>query len=1717
MCLFLSRQQGSLLHFDMLRHVTFGYHIGSIQWRLMGVLRDALKSMLGSRQVLLCFVVFSLLSGLSFWTCGLWNFVPLPPSGDLRCGLSIVDMHAFRALWAPWSCLDFVRRHRVCQLNLRYDQPQIFASSGKESMLIEALACCFSMFEFDATLGFPGEGPNLVNSDWSITSYNVGSLKANLEWKTLNDNVLALQETRIGKNNHRTSSNAVLQTNRTLFPGALLTGLITENGVQRTPHGGTAILGPQELCQPFHKDHDLTSKYDQLFSSKRCNATWVQVTHEIKILVFCFYGQSGASTDKSIHESNNALLETIFEISAQFGEIPILITGDFQDIPFHYEAVAHAINFDGWNDPLTSIDSDGQWHRDHTFSRDGSFTGDFCTSIDAILLNRVSLVALKSIEILQWTNTQHRPIRATFHWKTIFLHGAAHQKNAALCLDEICEKAKREDIADQLWESSWSSKFNHASNSNEKWNIANDFCLEVLLKSGAKWEAGKRTRTSIPAFKQKQHCPGQTRSFGATNRKFSLLANLLARLKELRIRLERPQGSNIDVEITRKLSCRTWRALREIHAPFIWLIPPYSDLTCVSSAIVWTKDMLHAHELDTKKTRIALWKTKMQLSCQSTKAFLFAHLKNKIRDEPANLVTDEKDNIIFQPDLAIHEINSRWDDIFAANILKNDPVHALAIVWPFIKDTYSQCHIDPITPHLLHQSIQKRAALAAPGLEGWRTREVQALPINALKPIAAFFQSMEENSDPLPESLVRAKQMILNKGTSSDPLNKRLITLLPVFLLAYSGSRYRQLADWQQSIMPPSIVGAIPKRNMSSIQVDIRSTLDQAHVDSIPMVGIKIDKSKAFDRIIPSFAATLMLSFGIPKFVVAMFLKQYQGLKRHLSYRGWMTKTFTTACNGVAQGCSMSLIAINMYNLVFSCLIANVTQITMKAFIDDAYLWSSLANLAELQHVMKISEAWDSVSGQDLNAFKCVIWGTTTEARSAIAEAFPLMKLQYAFDCLGAQIYTCTNCGYGFPPQKVAKICTDAKNIAMLPFALKPKVSITSMKIIPQCSFAAQFSKMTVKDLGRIQNEVASIFWFRKPHWRSKWLLFTFLAPPHLTEPICARAYGTIRDSVRVCVQNPSILQLLTNHAPIEMPSISMITILRNAFQCFQMTLDDHLFLRFADRYLCKFADLQPADIKHVIPHLARQTCYEAAAKKPRKDFYKPRGLVDFDLTMCFPNKLKNTENTLPDRVFFESQIVGCGLTRDRLLHANLAESSLCRFCGIQKENLPHLLACPVVTNAIGVLPEHELGANFLNLGIIEHPRALLCHRLKISDPADLIVSPFNCNAVPISLWTDGSLMWSSSFWLTTATFAVINEAGNVVKVGQVHAWLLASYSCELWAILEAVAFSAGPVCIYTDCKTVVQQFQQMTRTLAIPIEWKHRSWWLFLLDVWILRCRTAHEPISLRWIPAHKLGGIPIPLITEDMAKANGSTPLHIKNNRLADAAAKREAEAKAPIRPGFQEELQDHIRARQEWLIKLNKRLAQDNPNIQSGFQKRVVCPVEHEQFTIEIAKQKFHMWPWSEPATAFRWKAKIPDECKVPAKCKLSQADWTVFCQFMASLRWKTGGEETVAYMQITAMFVFKGFAFSFFDKDTTTFKEVNSTLRKCLTFASRINNSSFFPGEGHHDQKKISGRSFPAGIIKGGRVWWQSDELFRLASIFDRGAGARLNSWNILISE
>ena len=1628
--------------------------------------------------------------------------------------LSFIDHH-----------FDMCHRRLSCELQL---QPKISCSPFLFQAVNQLVFCLsdsyFPLFDrdplvrdFDSSLGFPGEGPCSSNL-WTLSSSNIGSLKTNLGWKHSVDNVQCLQETRIGCNNIRVSRKAVEETGLALHMCAPLKGMFRTDGQHTTMHGGTAILAAPELSFPFDFLEDHTGLYKQLFDNHRANACWIQVTPSQKALVFSVYAKTAASAVSEVFDYNDSVFADLLTICSQFGEIPIIIAGDFQSNPLHYPSLSHAVNFHGWFDPLSQSDSSGEVFRPMTYSKDSSFSGfgDFCSSIDGILLNTVAHSALRSIEVLAVTGVQHRPIRASFSWSSIRLHGFTQCKFAPLEVNHLSKPGidvhhPSNVIASNLWDDSVASCFEQATEPENKWDIINKFCLDTLVQSGATWGPGPRCRGQAPILVAKQFCPGQAKTRSALTLRGSWFQNTLARLWELSTRLQRPISSVADEHILTRTALKAWKTLHVLKSPFVWLIPKTPNLVDIQQNIQWIQFQLQAWDFRKRQQRIQAWKSKVKASAVGDRKYIFHHLKSKVADEPSNLVLDANRNIVCQPNEALALINSQWDDIFASNMSHDDPISILQVAWPYIQKDCVPWQTPPLTGADLAVTIAARKPEAAAGLDGWRTTDLQFLPLCCLNAIATFFSRLEDSCGAdIPSVLVRAKQIILNKAGPSSPLNKRLITIFSPMLLAYTGTRFRHLQEWQMATMHASLYGGIRHRSMASVSTGLRLDMDVAQSTSQPLVGIKLDQSKCFDRIIPNVAGTFMLALGVPKGIVNTFLMMYRGLTKHLSYRGWMSKTHTTIANGVAQGCSMSLVAINVYMHVWACFVENIPHVTSRVFIDDAYLWVRLIHIHHLQTALQVTIVWGDLVGQQLNTGKSVLWATSALARKQAKSAFPALPLCLEFDVLGAKIYTSNRDAFIFDANKTSKVVADIRNISNLPVPRVVKGQLLGAKVLPQLSFAAHISKIPKQAIDKIRGELVQVFWDKRPHWRSRMLVFALLSPPHRVEPVCARAYCCILDFWRFIHSHPErshqCVELLSQSA---LPKHALLNQVQEALSVFHLFLSAQLELGFGDVRI-PVLHIGVHDLKPLLQNLAIQYCYEQAGKQSRKDLSKPQGFLDISLFRTFYHLYPRPyDKSLDLTCHFDSQSVGCTITNDRRCAAGYCDTNACRFCGLPSESMLHLITECQGPLPIQEPPAHDFGPNFRLLGLFDHPTAIAQHRLEYK-PVPPPQHNFDPQAPVTKVWTDGSVFFSANFWLTAAGYSVISQTGLCLEADRVHSVKLSSYAAELFALLRAFQRSNSAVHVHTDCKTIVDQFRVMCRSNCIPPSWSHRFWWDSILRTYRARSECHDQPLQVTWIPAHLGDNFPSTELTEEFAIRHGTTLESIRLNRVADIYAKQVAMKAAAVHPEDFHMLQQAVYQRQLYLARWNFHIG------------NVLFHPEHEPeesqpqlSPLEAMKKRFPKWDWEQPASSFTWTTTASLDCSAGWFTKLQPEDIATFFRFMHSLQWRVEDSVKTAYVEISFLFWKRGYFLHDISAGGHTFRDLVFWIRRMLVFVQKRPNHQIFPGKACNFTLKTEGRALPQGAIIGAIPRFSIDELVDFGELLCGGCTRSLTSWEFPI--
>ena len=730
-------------------------------------------------------------------------------------------------------------------------------------------------------------------------------------------------------------------------------------------------------------------------------------------------------------------------------------------------------------------------------------------------------------------------------------------------------------------------------------------------------------------------------------------------------------------------------------------------------------------------------------------------------------------------------------------------------------------------------------------------REVQALPPAAFRPVAHMFNSIEAGTLDFPTILTQVRMVIHNKDGSDAPLSKRLISLQSVFTLLYTGLRFLQLQTWQQDIMPPQLKGGIKGRLMSEVHMTMQLEIDRAHTFHGSFAALKLDKAKCFDRLMPKLCAAIMLALGLPKNFVCGFLALYTRMTRFLSFKQWTREQPISTPNGVVQGCSLSLLCINLHMAIWAWIICNIDGVDFRAFIDDTYLWTRQPSISNLVAAVRATELWDSLCGQFLNAGKCEIFATTATLRRALKTSFPQMRLVEVVNILGAHVQTTRKNAGCFPLSKLQAALRDCEAIRALPCAGYKRAQILSTKVLPQVAFAPQLNFLSKRLLARLQSAVADAIW--------QDLLLCIVHKAHKLDPFLFRAVTTIIESVRFLRTSRFARQ--SWQAIYEQDQFTPQSWMMQFAQACHI-LDFEWRSPFGISLLhapeVSFLDFSLTDLKCILKSVAANKCYTTASVMPRKDLHQAQGFLDLHLTLSAKKKMLAIPNDKFSFLFhWESAVTGCTLTADRLAASGIIESASCRFCGAAKESVEECTGS--TADLCQPSTSFFFGPNFAQLGIAEIPFDAIREKLRVSQPAELQVHAWSGTLPALRhVWTDGSVQLANHPWLTVASYAVVSEDGRLLSAGMVRHRRLSSYSAELWAILAAFAIAEGPLVIHTDSLTVVNQFHDLLRLDAVQIDWTHSNWWGFLHTLLHQRRCCCECPLQLQWCPAHLLEHLP-------------------------------------------------------------------------------------------------------------------------------------------------------------------------------------------------------------------------------------------------------------------
>lgn len=683
---------------------------------------------------------------------------------------------------------------------------------------------------------------------------------------------------------------------------------------------------------------------------------------------------------------------------------------------------------------------------------------------------------------------------------------------------------ERSAIAKSLWRETFANQCNSATNTDELADAANQFATQILIQSGAKWKQGSRKRGSKPTFQQSD-VDFSTQCRDAPNKALNLLNKTLRRIDDLSFKICQEQPSLKCRDIMHVCWQRIVRVVSVFHADCLPQIPNQDDLNRIWDLVVEQRDFV-AKQI--RKDRVLAWKKRMQGSAAGNLKDVFHYLKMKHKTPCINAMCDQNNKPIFHPVDAIQFACQQWNEVFDVHSQGVPSSPLINAIGQNLERHSCDFEFKAVTPRKLFEAVAQRKRSESAGVDGWRTCEFQALPLEAYFPWAMLWNFVENYDWDVPSVCKIARLVILPKPSakSSQPIHQRLIALLCIPYLAYSKARFTECIPWQLAVFPKNVCGGISGRKSSDITHTLAMESEHSIAFGQAIIGIKLDRSKCFDRVVVDIIVQLGKVLGLDSKFLRAWSKLYQGFERFVCWNSCIADRPLKNSNGIAQGDTASVLAINILMSAWAMMVSAFQNVRSAVFVDDAYLVANADHVADLCQALQATKAFDLLAGQALNLSKSSVWATSTKARKLLPQHFPELVVEDFVGVLGGFVKANAHPRIidASSPFHTIKALID--DIAALPIDFRARVKLISSKVIPKITFNAEVKPWARKCVESFTSAITNALWKDRPIWRSAEILFALATNPIACHPPSAIAATIICNIVARCRQDPNFMKL---------------------------------------------------------------------------------------------------------------------------------------------------------------------------------------------------------------------------------------------------------------------------------------------------------------------------------------------------------------------------------------------------------------------------------------------------------------------------------------------------------------------------------------------------------------------------------------------------------------
>eukprot|EP00438_Fugacium_kawagutii_P018531 Skav213257 [mRNA] locus=scaffold1311:167701:170460:+ [translate_table: standard] len=911
--------------------------------------------------------------------------------------------------------------------------------------------------------------------------------------------------------------------------------------------------------------------------------------------------------------------------------------------------------------------------------------------------------------------------------------------------------------------------------------------------------------------------------------------------------------------------------------------------------------------------------------------------------------------------------------------------------------------------------------------------------------------------------------------------------------LLYTKYRFNDLKEWQSRVFPPSLSGGIAKRQPSDIAHKIAAKVEMAVIQKNDLIGFKLDRSKCFDRICPHLICELGKTLGLPQPFINVWSQVYQDFRRLLTVGQFIDPTPIPSSNGVAQGDSASVLAINILMTGWAAVISSIPHVDHYAFIDDAYLMASGQHFDHLCSALDATKLYDALVGQKFNLSKSEAWATTKRAKTKLAERVPDVPIVDAFQVLGTFVKTTAK-------SKTIDACSTATfirnvihDIGALPISMQKKSFLISVKAISKLLYHPEIKPWPKMMIDKLASTVAAALWGNRPHWRSIHLLFACFTCPALCHPALAIATRVIMHVISQLRKDTIFFQMWIDLCNLQkiIPR-GLLDAFFKACEVLGFLFQPPFHVKFLGR-IVGFLNLQPKTLARMCRLASTQSLFSDFLQSGRDDVCVG-GSSFLDNELAPPGDPREPWRAAEwDGNILPSPLTGCLPTANRLYQAGLLEESKCRFCEHHHEDIQHLaMHCPGTQAILGspgqLFQDQPL---FYTHGLFQVPQYLLdCISAAEERPS---VTALRSEETQ-DIWLTTGISNPQHVFSRTIGWDLYNlSTGDHVQ----HAWCDPfgnRTKAAIYGFLQAALQWNGRLRVCTDSKLVVDVWNSFIRDGRIPPGVAFQNIWSELQeqraqrDIQVVLCRASQLPWD----------------IVRDLS-AKG-------RDRCGDALKTHQPVAHAQLNAWRM-----HVDLQRAWLCRLSTLLSEQKPCEETN-EPNPELATDLNEHILNNYEERFPRWDWHLSAADFPWQMQTVLEC--PDDWLFSQDIWRCSKKFWADLRWRVAPDARTSIAEIAILFWVRTRTMppNVDDAACASFNTLMKWIRWwCFAYKTP---KTLFPMECDFWPRRMlrMNQAFGYGSFEGARPFVEASELRLLADFVLSlpGHGQRAKDWDVGVS-